>query len=76
MNANFKVIGLTRLGIKPESTAPETDALYHSAIMIARINSARLTMLDTCCEDFKFEDMKTTRSLTILACDMGGPPRW
>ena len=25
-----KVIGLTRLGIKPESTAQETDALYHS----------------------------------------------
>ena len=27
MNTNFKVIGLTRLGIKPESTAPEADAL-------------------------------------------------
>ena len=27
MNTNFKVIGLTRLGIKPKSTAPETDAL-------------------------------------------------
>ena len=24
---NFKVIGLTRLGIKPKSTAPEADAL-------------------------------------------------
>ena len=24
---NFQVIALTRLGIKPESTAPETDAL-------------------------------------------------
>ena len=32
MNTNFKVIGLTRLGIKPESTAQETDALYHSTI--------------------------------------------
>ena len=32
MNTNFEVIGLTRLGIKPESTAHETDALYHSAI--------------------------------------------
>ena len=30
MNSNFKVIGLTRLGIKPESTAQETDAPYHS----------------------------------------------
>ena len=27
MNTNFEVIGLTRLGIKPESTAPEADAL-------------------------------------------------
>ena len=26
MNTNFKVIGLTRLGIKAESTAPEADA--------------------------------------------------
>ena len=28
MNTNFTVIGLTRLGIKPESTAQETDAPY------------------------------------------------
>ena len=27
MTINFKVIGLTRLGIKPESTDPEADAL-------------------------------------------------
>ena len=27
MNSNFKVIGLTRLGIKPESTALEANAL-------------------------------------------------
>ena len=27
MNTNFKVTGLTRLGMKPESTAPEADAL-------------------------------------------------
>ena len=27
MNTNFKDIGLTRLGIKPESTAPKEDAL-------------------------------------------------
>ena len=32
MNTDFKVIGLTRLGIKPGSTAQETDAPYHSAI--------------------------------------------
>ena len=27
MNTNFEVIGLTRLGIKPKSTAPKADAL-------------------------------------------------
>ena len=27
MNTNFKVIGLTRLGIKPKSVAPQADAL-------------------------------------------------
>ena len=27
MNINFKVIGLSRLGIKPKSTAPGADAL-------------------------------------------------
>ena len=27
MTTNFEVIGLTRLGIKPECAAPETDAL-------------------------------------------------
>ena len=27
MNSNVKVIGLTRLGMKPESTASETDVL-------------------------------------------------
>ena len=27
MNISFKVIGLAPLGIKPESTAPEADAL-------------------------------------------------
>ena len=27
MNTNFTVIGLTRLGIKPESTAPKAEGL-------------------------------------------------
>ena len=27
MNTNFKAIGLTRLGIKPEFAAPEANAL-------------------------------------------------
>ena len=35
-NTNFKVIGLTGLGIKPESTAQETDAPYHSAILAVK----------------------------------------
>ena len=39
MNTNFIVIGLTRLGIKPESTAQETDAPYHSAINSVKENS-------------------------------------
>ena len=32
VNTYAKVIDLTRLGIKPESTAQETDAPYHLAI--------------------------------------------
>ena len=44
MNTNFKVIGLTRLGIKPESTAQETDALYHSTIWSAT-HTSNLTKL-------------------------------
>ena len=34
MNTKFKVVGLTRLGIKPESTAQEADALYHCQYFI------------------------------------------
>ena len=37
MNTIFKVIGLTRLGIKPESTAQETDAPYHSVICVVKL---------------------------------------
>ena len=33
MNTNDKVIGLIRLGIKPESTAQERDAPYHSELL-------------------------------------------
>ena len=36
MNTKFKVIGLTRLGIKPESTAPEAYS-YHSAIQAVAV---------------------------------------
>ena len=33
MNTNFKVIGLIRLGITPESTVPEADALTTRAVL-------------------------------------------
>ena len=38
VNTNFKVIGLTRLGIKYESTAPEADDLItcHLSCSICR----------------------------------------
>ena len=43
MNTNFKVIGLTRLGIKSKSTAPEADTLTtrqfelgHAKVVIQR----------------------------------------
>ena len=45
MNANVKVIGLTRLGIKPESTATEADAPYHSAILAVMKYLVALKML-------------------------------
>ena len=44
MNTNVKVIGLTRLGIKPESTAQETDAPYHSAICAVDMHNQLKTM--------------------------------
>ena len=47
MNTNFKVIGLTRLGIKPESTAQETDALYHTAISAVKVKCPILAQVGT-----------------------------
>ena len=42
MNTNFKVIRFTRLGIKPESTATEADALTTQASELHRLQlSAR-----------------------------------
>ena len=38
MNTNFKVIGLTRLGIKPESTAPEADDLTTQSFELLKIS--------------------------------------
>ena len=49
MNINFKVIGLTRLGIKPESTAPEVDALTTRPselyFLISTVSKKNLTVL-------------------------------
>ena len=49
MNINFKVIGLTRLGIKPESTAPEADALTTRPselyFLISTVSKKNLTVL-------------------------------
>ena len=43
MNINFKVIGLTRLGIKPKSTAPEADALITRYLYCKNSNQNNLT---------------------------------
>ena len=50
MNTNFKVIGLTRLGIKPESTAQETDAsipLGHLSCLLPQSLKTTLVKSDT-----------------------------
>ena len=39
MNTNFKVFGLIELRIKPESTAQETDAPYHSPIVTSFLSN-------------------------------------
>ena len=41
MNTNFKVIGLTGLGIKPKSTAHEADAL---TTRLSAVNFVTLTV--------------------------------
>ena len=49
MNTNFKVTGLTRLGIKPESTAFEADSLTtrQSELFIKKIlRDYRACLLD------------------------------
>ena len=46
MNANFIVNGLTRLGIKPKSTAPEADAFKTGplSVCIANIPCLRVAL--------------------------------
>ena len=39
VNINFKVIGLTQLGIKPESIAPEADALSARPSKLLEVSS-------------------------------------
>ena len=50
MNINFKVIGLTRLGIKPQSTAQEADALTTRPSELATVAGAvaYISMPHTC----------------------------
>ena len=50
MNTNFKVIGLTRLGIKPKSTTSDADALplghlsyYQSLVCLLLVKMLNLT---------------------------------
>ena len=45
MNANFKVIGLTRLEIKPKSTAREADALTTRPSELLSLSSQELLSL-------------------------------
>ena len=40
MNTNFKFVGLTRLGIKPEFTGPEADALTTRPSELAAVAGA------------------------------------
>ena len=47
MNIHFKVIGLTRLGIKPKSTAPEADALITRPSELLNKNAAKLDNKNT-----------------------------
>ena len=58
MNTNVKVIGLTRLGVKPESTAPEVDV----------VTTRPSELLNLCVlESFRgFVGMFAYRSLTLL----------
>ena len=49
MNTNFKVIGLTRLGIKPKSTAPEADALTTSPSELLVSPALRNNSPPQCC---------------------------
>ena len=55
MKANFKVIGLTRLGIKPEYTAPEADALVtlQSELFKKRISVALLVTYERLAMNFR-----------------------
>ena len=39
MHTNFKIISLTRLEIKPESSAPEADALTIRPESVSELNS-------------------------------------
>ena len=44
MDTNFKVIGLTRLGFKPESAAPKADALTNRSSELSYQVNAQITL--------------------------------
>ena len=48
MNANFEITNLTRLGMRPEYTAPEADGLSSQTIELAKLHSlqSRLALED------------------------------
>ena len=54
MNTNFKVIGLTRLGIKPKSTAPEADALttgpYELLMRMIKLSFLTIAKVERLCK--------------------------
>ena len=56
MNTNFKVIGLTRLRIKRESTAPETDALSTRSSQLFWFHDCVLGIVDGRLDQEQFHD--------------------
>ena len=62
VNTNFKVIGLTRLGIKPESAAPEANALTTRPFELC-LND--LILSTTALKITKFYVSKATHSILL-----------
>ena len=56
MNTNLKVIGLTRLVIKPKSTAPESDAITTGPSEL--LNSASIMKIRFTVNPWAFSPLK------------------